>query len=174
MRLLSIASGSSGNCIYVGYEGTNLLVDAGISAKRIEAGLNMIGLKTADIDGILITHEHSDHISGLKTIAVSGLANANALLQKIKSGEAEYDFIEIMACPGGCVNGGGQPHQNARIRSTRNVPKMRAEVLAEIDEKAELKRSDQNPYVQAVYDSCLGAPGSEKAHELLHTTYHQR
>ncbi|MCR5022835.1 MAG: MBL fold metallo-hydrolase [Lachnospiraceae bacterium] len=69
MRLLSIASGSSGNCIYVGYEGTNLLIDAGISGKRIEAGLNMIGLKTSDIDGILITHEHADHIAGLKVVS---------------------------------------------------------------------------------------------------------
>ena len=69
MRLLSIASGSSGNCIYVGHEGTNLLIDAGISGKRIEAGLNMIGLKTSDVDGILITHEHADHIAGLRVIS---------------------------------------------------------------------------------------------------------
>ena len=69
MRLLSIASGSSGNCIYVGHEGTNILIDAGISGKRIEAGLNMIGLKTSDMDGILITHEHADHIAGLKVVS---------------------------------------------------------------------------------------------------------
>lgn len=69
MRLLSIASGSSGNCIYVGHEGTNLLIDAGISGKRIEAGLNMIGLKTSDVDGILITHEHADHIAGLRVVS---------------------------------------------------------------------------------------------------------
>ena len=69
MRLLSIASGSSGNCIYVGDGDTHLLVDAGISGKRIEAGLNQNGLKTADVDGILITHEHSDHISGLGVLA---------------------------------------------------------------------------------------------------------
>lgn len=69
MRLMSIASGSSGNCIYAGYESTNLLIDAGISAKRIEEGLNSIGEKLSDMDGILITHEHSDHINGLKTIS---------------------------------------------------------------------------------------------------------
>ncbi|MBP3544315.1 MAG: MBL fold metallo-hydrolase [Lachnospiraceae bacterium] len=69
MRLLSIASGSSGNCIYVGDEDTHLLVDAGISAKRIEAGLNENDIKTADVSGILITHEHSDHISGLGVLA---------------------------------------------------------------------------------------------------------
>ena len=65
MRLCSIASGSSGNCIYVGSEATHLLVDAGISGKRVEAGLHELELTGADIDGILITHEHSDHIAGL-------------------------------------------------------------------------------------------------------------
>lgn len=69
MRLLSIASGSSGNCIYVGDGDTHLLVDAGISGKRIEAGLNENDIKTADVKGILITHEHFDHISGLGVLA---------------------------------------------------------------------------------------------------------
>ena len=65
MRLCSIASGSSGNCIYAGTEATHVLVDAGISGKRVEAGLHSIGLTGHDIDGILVTHEHSDHISGI-------------------------------------------------------------------------------------------------------------
>lgn len=69
MRLCSIASGSSGNCIYVGSDNTHLMIDAGISGKRIEDGMNEIGLKTAEMDGILITHEHSDHISGLGVLA---------------------------------------------------------------------------------------------------------
>ncbi len=69
MRLTSIASGSSGNCIYVGSDATHLLVDVGISGKRVEAGVNELGLLMSDIDGILITHEHSDHIAGLGVIA---------------------------------------------------------------------------------------------------------
>ncbi|KAB1439936.1 MBL fold metallo-hydrolase [Candidatus Galacturonibacter soehngenii] len=69
MRLCSITSGSSGNCIYVGADNTHLIIDTGISGKRIENGLNQIGLKTADMNGILITHEHSDHISGLGVLA---------------------------------------------------------------------------------------------------------
>ena len=69
MRLCSIASGSSGNCIYVGSENAHLLVDAGISGKRITQGLNSLELTGEDIDGILITHEHSDHIQGLGVIA---------------------------------------------------------------------------------------------------------
>ena len=69
MRLCSIASGSSGNCIYVGSDATHLLVDAGISGKKIECGLNSLGICGNDLDGILITHEHSDHISGLGVLA---------------------------------------------------------------------------------------------------------
>ena len=69
MRLVSIASGSSGNCIYVGSDQSHILVDAGISNKRIEQGLNEIGLKGAELDGVVITHEHSDHIKGLGVLA---------------------------------------------------------------------------------------------------------
>ena len=69
MRLCSIASGSSGNCIYVGSQTTHLLVDTGISGKRIESGLNSLGLTGKDLDGILITHEHADHIGGLGVMA---------------------------------------------------------------------------------------------------------
>ena len=65
MRMVSIASGSSGNCIYIGSDNTHVLVDAGISNKRIEMGLNDLGLNARELDGILITHEHSDHIKGL-------------------------------------------------------------------------------------------------------------
>ena len=69
MRFVSIASGSSGNCIYVGSENSHILIDAGISARRIEQGLNEIGLKGSDLDGIFVTHEHSDHIRGLGVLA---------------------------------------------------------------------------------------------------------
>lgn len=69
MRMVSIASGSSGNCIYIGSDQTHILVDAGISNKRIEAGLNEIGVKGGELNGILITHEHSDHIKGLGVLA---------------------------------------------------------------------------------------------------------
>ncbi len=69
MRLCSIASGSSGNCIYVGSDATHLLVDVGISGKKTESGLNSLGLSAGDLDGILITHEHADHISGLGVLA---------------------------------------------------------------------------------------------------------
>ena len=69
MELCSIASGSSGNCIYAGTDDSHIMIDAGISGKRIEAGLNSIGLKTAEMQGLLVTHEHSDHIAGLGVLA---------------------------------------------------------------------------------------------------------
>ena len=69
MRLCSIASGSSGNCIYVGSEATHLLVDVGISGKKAEAGLNSLGLTGRDLDGILVTHEHMDHVAGSGVMA---------------------------------------------------------------------------------------------------------
>ena len=77
MRFCSIASGSSGNCIYVGTEDTHLLVDAGISGKRIEQGLNQLELTGNDIDAILVTHEHSDHVSGLGVMARRRLSVIN-------------------------------------------------------------------------------------------------
>ena len=77
MRLVSIASGSSGNCIYVGSEHSHILVDAGISNKRIEQGLNEIGLKGSELDGVVITHEHSDHIKSLGVLAYVLLAAYN-------------------------------------------------------------------------------------------------
>ena len=69
MRLVSIASGSSGNCIYAGSENTHILIDAGISNKRIEQGLNEIGVKGSELNGVIITHEHSDHVKGLGILA---------------------------------------------------------------------------------------------------------
>lgn len=103
MRLCSIASGSSGNCIYVGSQKTHLLIDAGISGKRIEAGLNELGMKTSEMDGILITHEHSDHICGLGVMArkcgipIYATPGTIEAIQKAKSlGSIDKDlFCEI-------------------------------------------------------------------------------
>lgn len=109
-----------------------------------------------------------------KVAVASGLANANALLTKVKSGEADYQFIEIMACPGGCVNGGGQPHQPASIRANEDVSCLRAEALYKNDKKSKIRKSHENPAVIEFYDTYLGEPGSKKAHQLLHTSYIKR
>ena len=129
-----------------------------------------------EVRGMKGIKEASYDVNGttVRVAAVSGLANANQLLTKVKAGEADYQFIEIMACPGGCVNGGGQPHQPAQTRLVTNVPAARAAALYKNDGKAQIRKSHENPSVQALYEEYLGAPGSERAHELLHTTYRPR
>lgn len=133
-------------------------------------------LDFCDVRGMTGIREASYEVNGetMKVAVASGLANANALLTKVKNGEADYQFIEIMACPGGCVNGGGQPHQSAAVRAMTNVPGERAAALYGNDEKSEVRKSHENPEIIELYGSYLGTPGSEKAHELLHTTYVMR
>ena len=102
MRLCSIASGSSGNCIYIGSDTTHLLVDTGISGKRTEKGLNEIGLSIADMDGILVTHEHADHISGLGVISRKyGLPiyAAPGTIQAIRLTSSVGEIDESLFCP---------------------------------------------------------------------------
>ncbi len=107
----------------------------------------------------------------LRVAVVSGLKNAKELLEKIRAGKAEYDFIEFMACPGGCVNGGGQPQQKAKVRMVEDLRSERALALYRIDKKDRLRKSHENPEIIELYNSYLGKPGSEKAHETLHTSY---
>lgn len=107
----------------------------------------------------------------LKVAVASGLANAKKLLEKIKKGEADYQFVEMMACPGGCVNGGGQPTQPASVRNTTDLKALRAAAIYEEDENMPLRKSHENPTVKVLYDEYLGKPGSEEAHHVLHTNY---
>lgn len=110
----------------------------------------------------------------IKVVAASGLANAQKILEEIKSGKADYQFVEIMACPGGCVMGGGQPIKSAKIRSEIDVRKLRAESLYTIDEKSTIRKSHENPVIKKVYEEYLEKPGSYRAEKLLHTTYQER
>jgi len=110
----------------------------------------------------------------VKVAVTSGLSNAAKLLDKVRSGEAEYHFIEVMACPGGCVNGGGQPHQPADVRNFTDLRAERAKALYSEDAAMTLRKSHENPVVKEIYDTYLEKPGSHKAHEILHTTYTKR
>jgi NADP-reducing hydrogenase subunit HndD len=107
----------------------------------------------------------------IKTTVVSGLKNAKELLEKVKSGEEKVDFIEVMACPGGCVNGGGQVIVPSKIRNFTDVAAERAKALRGLDEASKVKKSSDSPDIKKVYDEYLGEPGGEKAHKLLHTSY---
>ena len=110
----------------------------------------------------------------IKVAVVSGTANAKKLLNAIKAGEEKVDFIEIMACPGGCVNGGGQPTQPAVVRNNVDLKALRASVLYIADKNLDVRKSHENSAVKKLYDEFFGEPGSHKAHEILHTKYVKR
>ncbi len=124
-------------------------------------------------DGI---KEATYNVAGMdvKVAVASGLANAKELLEKVQNGEADYHFIEIMGCPGGCVNGGGQPQVAMGIRNFVDIRAERAKVLYNLDAEMPVRQSHENPAIKAIYDEFLEKPGSHKAHELLHTTYVKR
>ncbi|MCI8473161.1 MAG: 4Fe-4S binding protein [Clostridiales bacterium] len=110
----------------------------------------------------------------VRVAVASGTANAAKLLRGIQSGEYQADFIEIMACPGGCVNGGGQPIQPASVRNSMDLRAVRAKILYDADKNLPYRKSHENPIIKLVYDEFLGEPNSHKAHELLHTHYVKR
>ena len=110
----------------------------------------------------------------VKVAVASGLSNARELLTKVQNGEADYHFIEIMGCPGGCVNGGGQPQQPATVRNFTDLRSERAKALYAQDAAMPIRKSHENPAIKAVYEEFFGEPGSHKAHEILHTTYVKR
>ncbi|MGY3750572.1 NADH-dependent [FeFe] hydrogenase, group A6 [Vagococcus acidifermentans] len=107
----------------------------------------------------------------IRVAAVSGLANARKIIEDVKSGRKQFDMIEIMACPGGCINGGGQVIPRDSVRNNYDVKALRAKALYDIDHHSLYRTSHSTPVVHAVYDEYLGKPGGEKAHELLHTSY---
>ena len=110
----------------------------------------------------------------INVVAASGLANARTILEEIKSGKANYQFVEIMACPGGCIMGGGQPIKSSKVRAEVDVRKLRADALYTIDEKSIVRKSHENPVMKKLYKDFLEKPGSEIAERLLHTTYTKR
>ena len=110
----------------------------------------------------------------IKVAVASGLANAKKIMEQIKNGTCEYHFVEIMACPGGCIMGGGQPIKSSKIRSTVDVKKLRREALYTIDEASTIRKSHENPIVKQIYDEFLEKPGSHNAHKYLHTTYSKK
>ena len=110
----------------------------------------------------------------VKVAVASGLRNAKELLEKVNAGEADYHFIEIMGCPGGCVNGGGQPQVTAHVRNFVDYKAIRAKVLYDNDANKQFRKSHENPSIKKVYEEYLGEPGSHRAHEVLHTTYVKR
>ncbi len=129
-----------------------------------------------DVRGMEGIKEATYHVAGMdvKVAVASGLGNARTLLNKVKAGEADYQFIEIMGCPGGCINGGGQPQQPGYVRNTVDIRALRAKVLYDSDKDNPIRKSHENPAIKELYETYLGKPGSSKAHHLLHTSYVKR
>ncbi|MPM94337.1 NADP-reducing hydrogenase subunit HndD [bioreactor metagenome] len=124
-----------------------------------------------NVRGIQGVKEATLDIGGneVKIAVAHTLLNARKLMDKIRAGEAEYHFIEIMACPGGCIGGGGQP-----ISSAADFRQKRIDGLYDCDTKAALRKSHENPAIKELYETWLGEPLGEKSHKLLHTHYHQQ
>ena len=134
-------------------------------------GENLQTVDYNDVRGMEQTREAELTIAGntVKIAVVHTLASARKILERIRAGEADYQFIEVMACPGGCIGGGVQPIPvNAEIRRARR------EGLFDCDSANELRKSHENPEIKELYDTWLGKPLGEKAHSLLHTHYHQQ
>lgn len=110
----------------------------------------------------------------VNVIVTSGLANARKVLDSIRDGSCKAQFIEIMACPGGCVNGGGQPQVPMGVRNFVDIREERAKVLYNLDKSMPLRQSHENPAIKKVYEEFFEKPGSHKAHEVLHTSYIKR
>lgn len=137
------------------------------------SGEELKSLDFTEVRGTDGIKEASYTVNGMeiKVCVVSGLANANTIMEKVKNGTADYHFIEIMGCPGGCVNGGGQPIQHAVVRNFVDLKARRAAALYEADKDMPLRKSHESEAVKRIYDEFLGEPGSHKAHEVLHTSY---
>jgi len=110
----------------------------------------------------------------LRICVISGLGNAKPILDEIKQGNSPYHFIEIMACPGGCVTGGGQPVRPSSLQNQLSLKEARAKTIYAKDKKSKLRKSHDNPLIKEIYNEYLDKPGSHKAHEILHTSYSKK
>ena len=136
------------------------LEDVNFTAVRGMDGIKEASVKIGDLD--------------VKVAVASSTGKASELLEMVKKGEKNYTFIEIMGCPGGCVNGGGQPIVSSQIRNWTDIRPLRAKALYDEDASKKLRKSHENPEIKQIYEEYLGKPNGHKSHELLHTTYEKR
>ena len=129
-----------------------------------------------EVRGLKGIKEATYNIAGIevKVAVASSLANARVICDMIKAGNCPYHFIEIMSCPGGCVNGGGQPIKTADVRNNFDYKAARVKGMYDTDAGMKLRKSHENPIVKKVYEEFLGEPNSHKAHDILHTEYEAR
>lgn len=139
-------------------------------------GEELDNVEFQEVRGTQGIKEATYNVAGMdvKVAVASGLSNAKQIMDKVRAGEADYHFVEIMGCPGGCVNGGGQPQVHAEVRNYEDVRAIRAKALYDNDEAKVIRKSHENASVKRLYEEYLGEPGGERAHHILHTTYVKR
>ncbi len=143
------------------------------TAAEVITGKELENVEFTDVRGMQGVKEASYDLAGLtvKVAIASGTKNAKILMDKVREGTADYTFIEIMCCPGGCINGGGQPLQPASVRNFTDLKSLRANALYENDKGRPQRKSHESEDIKRIYSEFLGEPNSHKAHELLHTSY---
>ncbi|MDE7330424.1 MAG: [FeFe] hydrogenase, group A, partial [Clostridia bacterium] len=155
---------------------TGGVMEAALRTASVKLGGKGAPLEFKEVRGTQGVKEAEYTVGKTKvSVAVaSGLGNARALLDAIKKGEKNYTFVEIMACPGGCINGGGQPYVHDEIRNNIDLKALRAQALYDYDAERKVRRSHETPAVDTLNKEFYGEPNSHKAHELLHTSYEVR
>ncbi len=155
---------------------TGGVMEAALRTAAVKLDGECKALEFTEVRGTTGIKEADYTVGGVnvKVCVASGLANARKVVDSIISGEKQYDFVEVMACPGGCINGGGQPLQPSSVRNFVDLQGIRAKALYDFDSSIELRRSHESPVMKLLYDEFFEKPGSHKAHELLHTTYVKR
>ena len=170
----SILGDSTGAAVIFGATG-GVMEAALRTVADILTGEDLRKIDYTPVRGMEGIKEATVNINGveIKVAVAHGTGNAAKLLDSIKSGKSDYHFVEVMACPGGCINGGGQPILIDKEK-TEEVVKLRAQGLYRIDEERKLRKSHENPEVKKLYEEYLEKPNSHKAHHLLHTEYTER
>ena len=147
------------------------------TAADVLSGQSLDAIEYEAVRGVASLKEATIQIGelSLNVAVVHGGKQALDIVDQILSGEKKYHFVEVMGCSGGCVAGGGQPHVPAYLyNSGLDIRAERAKALYEDDEARQIRKSHENPVIQAMYEEYLGTPNSHKAHQLLHTTYHKK
>ena len=167
---------STGAAVIFGATGGVMEAALRTAVWKLTGETNDSPLEFKEVRGVEGIKEATYEVAGMsvKVAVASGLQNARVIMAKIRAGEADYTFVEIMACPGGCVNGGGQPQVPASVRNFTDIRAERAKALYNYDENMPRRKSHENESVKKLYAEYFGEPNSHRAHEVLHTKYVQR
>lgn len=152
---------------------TGGVMEAALRTAAVALGGDGVPVEFKEVRGTQGIKEAEYNVGGtiVKVAVANGLGNARKIMESVKNGEKDYTFVEVMSCPGGCINGGGQPYVSDDVRNSVDVKTLRAQALYNYDTDSKVRCSHDNEEVKALYKEFLGEPNSHKAHELLHTEY---